>query len=364
MNFGFFKNFLSKGTLGIDIGTASIKVAELSRESGHFKLLNYGIFQLENQEEAIETKQKITKLPDQDIVWGIKELISRSGVKSKNVVASIPSFSTFSTTISLPYLSEKDLAKAIPFEAKKYVPIPIDEVILDWSIINLASDHAGGGQALAGGRVTPTVEVFLAAVPKHETERYKKIMTAAGLNLAALELENIALIRSLIGNDLSPVAIVNIGGRSTSILVVDRGFERISHNYEIGGFEITKSIARSMGVSLSRAEEFKRTVGLKSDSTKVVGEAMISLLDMIVFESKKTITTYENNKGAKIQKVFLSGGVANMPSFLEYFKSKINLETAISNPFVRVVYPKELAKMIPELSPTFSIAVGLAMREV
>ena len=363
MDFGFFKNFLAKGTLGIDIGTASIKVAELSKESGRFKLLNYGIFQLENQEEAIETKQKITKLPDQDIVWGIKELIARSGMKSKNVVASIPSFSTFSTVISLPYLSERDLAKAIPFEAKKYVPIPIDEVVLDWSIINLTSEQAGGGQA-AAGRVTPTVEVFLAAVPKHETERYKKIMNAAGLNLAALELENIALARSLMGNDLSPVAIVNIGGRSTSILVIDKGFERISHNYEIGGFEITKSIARSMGVSLSRAEEFKRTVGLKSDSTKVVGEAMISLLDMIVFESKKTITTYESNKGAKIQKVFLSGGVANMPSFLEYFKSKINLETAIGNPFVRVVYPKELAKMIPELSPTFSIAVGLAMREI
>ncbi|MBI2057693.1 MAG: type IV pilus assembly protein PilM [Candidatus Yanofskybacteria bacterium] len=363
MNFGFFKNFLAKGTLGIDMGTASIKVVELSKESGRFKLLNYGIFRLENQEEAVETKQKITKLPDQDIVWGIKELIARSGIKSKNVVASIPSFSTFSTVISLPYLSERDLAKAIPFEAKKYVPIPIDQVILDWSIINSTSDQTSGGQ-LGAGRITPTVDVFLAAVPKHETERYKKIMNAAGLNLAALELENIALIRSLIGNDLSPVAIVNIGGRSTSILVVNQGFERISHNYEIGGFEITRSIARSMGVGLSRAEEFKKTIGLKPEGTKVVSEAMTSLLDMMVFEAKKTITTFENAKGVKIQKIFLVGGVANMPSFLEYFKTKINMETVIGNPFARVVYPKELAKMIPELSPTFSIAAGLAMREV
>ena len=75
-------------------------------------------------------------------------------------------------------------------------------------------------------------------------------MKTAGLNLRALELENAALIRSLIGNDLSPVAIVNIGGRSTSILIVDGGFERVSHNYEVGGFEITKSISRSLNVSL------------------------------------------------------------------------------------------------------------------
>ncbi len=365
MNLPFFGKFFSQGTLGIDIGTASIKAVELSQESGRFKLLNYGFFQLENQEDALEIKQQTTKLPDQDIVWGMKELIKQSKVKSRNVVASIPSFSTFSTVISLPYLSERDLAKTIPFEAKKYIPIPIDEVVIDWSIINLADIEATNiQQEPSKFGVAPIVEVFLAAVPRRETERYKNIMNAAGLNLVALELENIALIRSLIGNDLSPVAIVNIGGRSTSILVVDRGFERISHNYEIGGFEITKSIARSMGVNLSRAEEFKRTIGLKPESTRVVGEAMTSLLDMMVFETKKTISTYENSKNVKIPKVILVGGVANMPNFSDYFKSKIGLDVAIGNPFARVVYPKELAKMIPELGPAFAIAAGLAMREV
>lgn len=353
--------------LGIDIGTASIKAVAVSRESGRFKLLNYGIFQLENQEDAIETKQALAKLPDENIVWGIRELLKQSKIKNKDVVASIPSFSTFSTVISLPYLSEQDLAKTIPFEAKKYVPIPIDKVVMDWSIINLASienTEPQNEQRADRPRVTPTVEIFLAAVPKKETERYKRIMNAAGLNLRALELENIPLIRSLIGNDLSPTAIVNIGGRSTSILIVDQGFERINHTYEVGGFEITKSIARSMGVNLSRAEEFKKTVGLKSDNVKVVSEAMLSLLDMMIFETKKTITTYENNKNTKVQRVVLAGGVANMPDFLGYFKEKIGLETIIGNPFARVAYPKELTPLIPALGPTFAIAVGLAMREV
>lgn len=372
MRFNFLSKFISSGMLGIDIGTASIKAVAVSREGGRFKLLNYGVFQLENQEDAIEAKQTTAKLPDEGIVWSIKELLKQSKIKNKDVVASIPSFSTFSTVISLPYLSEQDLAKAIPFEAKKYVPIPIDEVVLDWSIINLTSIEEAqlqSGQSIrqpadSKPRITPTVEVFLAAVPKRETERYKRIMNAAGLNLKALELENIPLIRSLIGNDLSPTAIVNIGGRSTSILIVDQSFERINHTYEVGGFEITKSIARSMGVSLSRAEEFKKTVGLKSDSIKVVSEAMLSLLDMMVFETKKTISTYENNKGIKVQKIVLAGGVANMPNFLDYFKEKTGLEIIIGNPFARVAYPKELAPLVPALGPTFAIAVGLAMREV
>ena len=356
----FFK-FGSGGTLGIDIGTSTIKIVELAKESSRFKLLNYGIFQLENQEEAIQSNQKVIKLSDQAIIWGIKEVIKQAKLKSTNIIASIPSFSTFSTVISLPYLSEKDLAKTIPFEAKKYIPLPLSEVIIDWSIINLASSNSPGVVDQTSKSV-PSVEIFLAAVPRHEADRYKKIVNGAGLNLTALELENIGLIRSLVGNDQSPLAIVNIGGRSTSILVVDKGYERISHNYELGGFEITKSIAKTMGINLSRAEELKKTVGLGSDGMKVVSEAMLSLVDMMVFETKKTISSYEVAKNTKIQKVIMVGGLANMPQFLDYFKNKLGMEVSLGNPFARLVYPKEISSLTAELGPVFSIAIGLAMR--
>ncbi len=368
----FFKSFSSSGALGIDIGTASIKMVELTREGGRFKLLNYGIFQLENQEEAIQTNQKALKLPDEAIIWGIREVIRQAKIKSTTAVASIPSYSTFSTVISLPYLSEKDLAKAIPFEAKKYIPLPLNDVVLDWSIINLVSTSRPNSALPADSsamsanqaKAVPTVDVFLAAVPRHEAERYKKIASGAGLTLSALELENIGLIRALLGNDQSPMAVVNIGGRSTSILVVDKGYERISHTYEVGGFEITKSIARSMGVSLARAEELKKTVGLASDHVKVVSEAMLTLIDMMVFETKKTISTYETSKNTKIQKVILVGGLANMPKFLEYFKNKLGVEVALGNPFARLVYPKEISNLANELGPVFAIAIGLAMRGI
>lgn len=359
MKMPFFKGFSSSGFLGIDIGTASIKMAELVREGGRFKLLNYGIFQLENQEEAIQTNQKVAKLSDEAIVWGIKEVLKQANIKSRNVVASIPSYSTFSTVISLPYLSEKDLIKTVPFEAKKYVPLPLNDVIIDWSIINLAS---AVNSAAPAGKVAPMVEIFLAAVSKHEAERYKKIIQGAGLTLTALELENIGLIRALVGNDQSPLAIVNVGGRSTAILVVDKGYERINHTYEIGGFEITRSIARSMGISLARAEELKKTIGLDDKNAKVVSEAMLSLLDMMIFETKKTISAYETSKNTKVSKVILAGGLANMPKFLDYFKNKSGLETSLGNPFARLIYPQGITSLTAELGPVFSLAIGLAMR--
>ncbi len=364
-----FNLFKSKSKLGIDIGTSSIKIVELSKRGGRFVLDNYGFFELKGT-SGDGADQSILKLPDEEIIWGIKEVIKNSKMRSRDVVASIPSFSTFATVIELPYLSEDDIAKAIPFEARKYIPIPLNEVILDWSIIGIAGQSGPpAGQALpaskapAGAKGT-NVEVFLAAVPKDETARYQRIFKSAGLNLVALELENSALIRGLLGNDPAPTALVNIGGRSTSIVIVDKGYERVSHNYEIGGFEITKSIARTLNVSLEKAEDLKRRLGLVESNENIIKEAMVSLVDMMIFETKKTITGYEESKNQKVSRVIVIGGVVNMPNFPQYVAQRLERDVLVGNVFARVVYPQELAPILQELSNNFSIAAGLAMREI
>lgn len=349
-----FNLFGSKSKLGIDIGTASIKIIELEKKEGRFGLHNYGLFALSNVKGSQGGgDQSILKLPDNEIAWGIKEVLKKSKINARDAVASIPSFSTFSTVIEMPYLSEDDLAKAMPFEARKYVPIPLDEVVLDWSIIGTT-----------GESTKPNVEVFLAAVPRSETVRYQNIMKDAGLNLKALELENSALIRALLGNDLSPTAIVNIGGRSTSILIVSKGYERLSHNYEVGGFEITKTIAQSLKISIEKAEELKKKMGLNKADENIINDAMASLIDMMAFETKKTIENYEAQKNLKVSRILLVGGMVNMPHFLNYFKQKMDREVFIGNAFARVVYPKGLESGIGELASTFAVAAGLGMRDI
>ncbi len=369
--------FKSKSKLGIDIGTSSIKIVELEKEGGRFKLVNYGIFELKSvsvdtkstrPEDQLAKDRSISKLPDEEVIWGIKEILNKSGIKSRDVVASIPSFSTFATVIDMPYLSGEDLARAISFEAKKYIPIPIADVVLDWSIIEVVGQSSftspeDKGQSKVKPKPT-SVEVFLAAVSKEETVKYQNMMKGAGLNLRALELENTALIRALLGNDLSPVAIVNIGGRSTSITIVNKGYERISHNYEIGGFEITKSIARSLNISIEKADELKMKFGLKEGDENVINESMVSLIDMMAFETRRTITNYEEAKGQTISKIMLIGGVANIPYFIEYFKKKLGREVSPGNPFSRLIYPPELGPALQGLGNMLSAAIGLSMREI
>lgn len=356
-----FNLFKSKSKVGIDIGTSAIKLVELSKKGARFALENYGFFELKGTSQGGEA-QSILKLPDEEIVWGIKEVMKKANIRSRDVVAAIPSFSTFATVIEMPYLSEEDLAKAIPFEARKYVPIPLDEVVLDWSIVGIVDQPTAPIKEIKGKGTT--VEVFLAAVPKDETARYQRIMQQAGLNLSALELENAGLIRALLGNDLSATAIVNIGGRSSSIVIVNKGYERVSHNYEIGGFEITKSIARALNVSLEKAEDLKRKLGLSDSNENIIKESMVSLVDMIIFETKKTISGYEESKNQKVSRVVLVGGIVNMPNFVNYFKQRLGREVFVGNVFSRVVYPTELTPVVQELSNNFAIATGLAMREI
>lgn len=367
-----FFGITQKSKLGIDIGTASIKIVELSKESNRHKLENYGLFELEAIDEAIAlanpaTSKEINQMLDQDLAWGIQETLKRSKIKARDAVASIPSFNTFTTVITMPYLSEQDIAKTIPFEARKYIPIPINDVILDWSIINVSPAKANQilpTKDTKDGTRPPTVDVFIAAVSKEQTQRYQSIMKQAGINLKALELENSALIRALIGNDLSPLAVINIGGRSTSILIIENGFERVGHNYEVGGFEITKAIARSLNISLKRAEELKRSLGLKNPNSDMITAAMSSLVDLIAFETKKTIHNYEDQKKTKITKILLVGGLANMTMFMEYFSTKLGLPVSAGNPLSRVIYPVGLEPIKGELNSTYAIALGLAMREI
>ena len=335
--------FDKKSKLGIDIGTASIKIVELAKESNRFQLMNYGMYEL-------EPGDKINQLYDQDVVQGIKEVLSKAGIKSKDAVASIPSFPTFATTISMPYLSEEEIAKAMPFEARKYIPVPLSEVQLDWAIVNVKKGEK--------------VDVFLVAVPKQEVARYQKIMKAAELNLKALELEGFALIRSLIGNDLSSIAIVSIGGRSTSILIVENGFQRMSHDYEIGGFEITKSIARALGVNLKRAEELKRDFGIRDADNNIVRQAMSSLIDMMVFEVNKTIHNYEDQTKTKVAKILIVGGLTSMLDFTKYFGEKLGRPIDMGNALARIIIPPAIEPMRADLNATFTVSIGLAMRAI
>ncbi len=356
--------FGSNTKIGVDIGTSAIKIVELGMEKGRFVLKNYGIYELRASSGAADSPKTIMDLPDAEISAAIAGTLKEAGIKAGATVASVSSFSTFATVITMPYTSEEDLATAIPLEARKYVPVPLDHVVLDWSLVGVV-DEAGISSLPQEGQKIATdtiVEVFLAAVPKDETARYQRIFSTAGLTLEALELENSSLVRSLLGNDLSPTAILNMGGRSTSILVVDKGYERLNHNYEIGGYEMTKAIANALSISYEDAEALKRNHGLTDEPDNQARSAILSIIDMMIFETRKTIETFEQSHGKAVERVVLVGGLANIAELSSYINERIGRPVLVGNVFARLQYPPELSPVVQQLSNTLAIAVGCAMR--
>lgn len=340
----------AKRSLGIDMGTASIKLVELSMDGSHIKLETYGeVWGAKGNEE---NNISIFSLTDEELGAMLGELIKATKAKPKNATMSVPIFSSFITLIELPELSDRELVEAIPFQARKYVPVPIEDVTLDWSI-------AGRRQTQNG----IVLDILLIAIPNEVVARYLKIAKLAGMELKALESESFGLARSLIGADKNPICLADIGASSSDIIIVDEGTVRMSHNFDIAGLRLTGALAQSLQISFSRADSIKQERGLKpKEGEQGITEVVTPLVDLIINEINRFVGDYTSKTGRKISKLILSGGSARLPGFGAYFSERLGLPVALANPFGSFTYSKTLEKKLSVIGPSYAVTVGTALR--
>lgn len=343
----------SKSSLGIDIGTTSIKMIQLGKEGDRVKLETYGFIEnysrTDGYTDALQSSS--LKLLDPQVAEMIKTIVKEAKATTNEATISIPIFSSFTTVMELPSMPEKEIASSIPFQARQYIPVPISDVVLDWEIIKNPNSKDG------------KIEVLLIAVPKEIISKYSRIAKLANLNLQALEVETFGLARSLLGNDKSSVALIDLGARSTGISIVDNGTVRMVYNVDTAGEELTQAVRRSLNLDLNRAEILKKDIGLaKETDGRDVSRILANVADIIISEIERLNAIYEK-KARKVEKVILSGGGANLRGIMDYMTEKLGIEVSIGDPFSRIMYPQILKPAIKEIGPVFSIAVGLAMRK-
>ena len=353
-----------KSYLGIDIGTSSIKVVELSRMRDTYKLENYGAvtFFSENEFLPMEVyEQNALKIPDEQVAELLKKVIIATGITAKKAAISLPVFSAFSTIIELPPMPEDEMEKAIQFEARQYVPIPVSEVSLASVVIG---EERPKQNQLAAAQGKKRLEILLVAVPNEIKNKYQHIAQLAGLELIAIEMETFPLARALLKGTRDTVAIVDIGARSTDICIVDNGVARIFHNFDSAGIDVTKAYGSLWRVDLAEAEKNKKAVGLDLTPGQLAaaGEVLM-VVDGIVSETSRIINSYFNKTGRNVSGVALSGGSAQMSGLLERFKEGLGLDVVIGNPFEGLIYPRELKETLAKFGPSYAVAVGLAMRK-
>jgi type IV pilus assembly protein PilM len=246
----------------------------------------------------------------------------------------------------MPTLSDKELDKAIQFEAKKYVPLPISEVILSWSVV---------GENVEA----KTKSILLTAVPKHLRESYLQLFSLAGLELEVIEIEALALIRALVFDNTSNYVIIDIGAKATGINFIKNGFLQLSRSINVGGDTITSQIAGVLNISHARAEQFKKDFGVAGAG--FIPEAAKPVLETIRNETKQLLTIYRA-RGVEVAKIVLVGGGAGMPGLVDFF-GELGVVTELGNPLAKLEYPDEVETVLKRYSVHLSVAIGLALNE-
>jgi type IV pilus assembly protein PilM len=334
-------------SVGVDIGSRTIKIVELSKEGDAWSLKGSGVIGYQGvTPEHIKEEKDLVPLSQ-----AIKSLYKEANISSREVNVAIPESQVFTRTIKFPPLTDQEIASAVKWEAEQYVPIPIAEAVVQHVVIERKQ-----------ASTPPEVVVLLVAAPRKLVEAYVKLFQMSGITVTNAETELVALTRVLSPQGQT-VMILDFGARSTDIAIAKDGQLRFSRTIPTAGEAFTRAVAQGLGVEYQQAEEYKRAYGLSQQQLegKIKG-ALDPVFRIVVDEIKKAIHYYQTEeKGEAPKSVILTGGTAGLPEALSFLSKLLGMEVVIGNPFARVSVEQEVAKSLAAFAPLYAIAVGLAM---
>jgi len=350
---------LNSDAFGLNISDLSIKIAKLKKQGKFFRLVCFGETSLnpgviENGE--IKNPQALIEA----IKISIKNIKGET-LKTNQVIASLPEEKAFAQMVLMPLMIEEELAQAIRFEAENYVPLPINDVYLDFQVIKPLYNHLN------------YLDVLLTAISKKIVDEYLEVLEKSGLKVLVLETESQAIARALIKDHVSPipVLIIDLGASRTSFMIFAGFSLRFSSFIPISQETLTSSVARSLNIDPKEAENLKMKYGLGKNKKDVFG-ALIPVITDLLEQIKKHLSFYETHSNnhhlpssdSRVQKVLLCGGGANLKGLAEFLSKYLALPVELANPWINILPPclKQIPLIPFEDSLRYATALGLALR--
>ena len=344
---------MSKISVGLDIGISSIKIVSLARENNQFRLVSLGSIPSPSPGILSDVDEDL-----EGVANAIKKLIVATKIQQKEVIAALPESKVFTRVIDdLPFLTDQELQSAIRYAAEEFIPMPLADVNLNWQVL---------ARSEVKSKDTKTV-VLVVVSPKNAVSKYIKVLSLAGIRPRALETEIIAVTRSLVGNNpFSPTTlIVQLGATTTDFATVSKGLIWLTRSISTGGMALTRALAQQFNFEIRQAEEYKKVYGLLEDQLEgKVYDALKPVADIIVGEARRVIQGFEAKYTQNpIKRVVLSGGGAKMPGAVIYFANSLGLEVQEADPWYSIAKEEGLGSKLSQDASSYSVAVGLALRE-
>lgn len=353
---------------GLDIGASTAKFVQLRPAHGAAILETYGEIALGPYGE--QPVGKTVKLAPEKTAEAILALMKEANVTAKAGGMSIPFSSSLISIIDVPKTTPEQLKRMIPIEARKYIPVPVSEVTLDWFAIPADEEEKSAFDRIEQQSAIQAhgQEVLLAAIHNDTVRSYQTIASTVGLSVRFFEIEIFSTIRSAIGHGVAPLLVIDLGASTTKMYIVERGVVRMTHLQTVGGQHMTEHLARSLGWEFEKAERVKREHGLldssvySTDENDRIRASLLSTLSRVFSEANRVLLSYGKRYNKAVPKVVLSGGGASLPGLEAAARNDLQAEVAIANPFARTEAPAFLGDVLASIGPSFSVAVGLALR--
>lgn len=332
---------------GLDIGSTGIRLVQLKKSGAKPALVTYGHIPVPAGMTTSDAAIDLDRVAD-----AIKQLVRETKVSTKNVVAGLPSAKVFASVITTPTLSDSELAKAIKYQAEQYVPMALDQVKMDWSVVDKSPDGKN-------------LEVLIIAAPNTIATKYLEILEKAELEVLALETNATALARALVPQQSGlAVMLLDMSSISTDLTILHNDAPKLIRSVSIGGDTFVRSVAQALGLDDAQAQQFTHKFGLTQ--TKLEGQVYKALkqgLDTLMEEIDKSIKFFVGRyPDVKLEKIIVTGGTAALPEFPTFLANATGLPVEIGNSWINVSYPAGLQEQLMQLSISYGVASGLAQR--
>ena len=338
--------------LGVDISSSSVKLLELSRSGGRFKVESYGVIPLPPNTVVEKNIQDTAALADV-----LKRLVAKSKSRVREVAVAVAGSAVITKIIDMPAdLSDLGLENQIMTEADQYVPYPLDEVALDY-------------EALGRSDTNPDqVEILLAACRHENVDARVSALEMAGLRPRVVDVEVFAIERvfRLIGEQFEEigdqiVAIADIGATVLTLSVLVDGKTLYTREQLFGGRQVTEEIQRRYGLSMEEAGQAKKQGGLPEDyETEILDPFKEALIQQI---QRSLQFFFSSSQYSYVDQLVLAGGVAAMPGLRREVEEKLGVPTSVANPFANMLIGNRVdAVALASDAPAMLIATGLALR--
>jgi type IV pilus assembly protein PilM len=362
---GLFSGGSNDSAVGIDIGSSAIKIVEIKKKGGKAVLETYGAISLGPYGDL--EIGRVTNLQTEKIVEALKEVIKQSGVTTTSAALSIPMQSSLIFTIDLPpQLKESEIPSVVPTEARKYIPVPITEVSLDYFLLPKKEPtfEEANNPDFSMSQVDKK-EVLVVAIQNDAISKYRSIVSECQLEAGFFEIEVFSSIRTNFEHELSLTLLMDFGASRTKLSLVEFGMVKSFHIINRGGADISDAISKSLSIPFAKAEEMKKEFGLfENPSEKNLAEVIKVHTDYIFSETNNVLLGYEKKYGRTISKVILTGGGCLLKGLKEVAENNFRAEIEVGHPFSKVSAPAFLEKVFETVGPEFAVALGLALRKL